>query len=781
MEEKILITELVKEVSNQALSLDKLNDFIEWVLGKISLIVESTVSILVIKYSYKTSFYVKIEEEVEGSYIEALRKKVVDTLKISTSSSDFAQPYQTIFYGEDKIITPQNTTPITLQHFHCVSFLVRNNVLGGIAISSKHTQKFLPYKINMFNTFANQVGLGIESLKAREEVIKQTRLIEENKAKMEAAFSSIHEGLIMVDNNNHIVFSNPAAREMLHMKEEALEIPGEFSSVFLPLFENLRKDSSKMVSREIQTPSGRILQIELTSTLDKQGNNIGTVILLRDITRLREIENMRSEFVSTVSHELRTPLATIKEAISQVLEGLLGETTPQQKEFLNICLEDIDRLTRIINGLLDISKIEAHRLRIKKDNVDIVKLVKGVVASFTPRFKEKGLEIKTNFSSPYLEVYCDRDKIIQVFTNLVSNALKFTDSGYIEISVSEEGEEVKCSVRDTGKGIAPENLDKVFDKFMQFGREYGPGEKGTGLGLAITKGIIELHRGRIWVESKLGEGTKFSFTLPQYKPQEEKFYEEVRAAVTQEKDFTERLVFVLRIDNYSKIEESTGNALQTIKKLQKILETKRNTDIVIGKDNLHIMIITYGTKEDVNQKREEIRRALKEAILETTEEVDIEFSYGCFALSYNAIEDFEETFNNFCSSLISEKDERLRKKIMVVDDDHEIVSLVIHALNEMGYHNITEAYNGEEVLRYLEEKNVDLIILDMKMPKMNGYEVIGHLKEHKKTKDIAILIMSGYRVEYERLGDYIIKEKAIPVIGKPLNLRELKKLVDYLL
>ena len=516
--------------------------------------------------------------------------------------------------------------------------------------------------------------------------------------------------------------------------------------------------------------------------MNASGERIGTIILLRDITRLKEIDNMKAEFVSTVSHELRTPLATIKEAISQVLEGLLGETTKEQKEFLSICLEDIDRLTRIINGLLDISKIEANKLRVKKEIVDIVALVKGVAASFMPRVKEKGIQIRTKFSNEAIEVYCDRDKMIQVFTNLVGNAFKFTSSGYIEISVTDKEGWVECAVADTGKGIAKGDLDKVFDKFMQFGREYGPGEKGTGLGLSITKGIIELHKGKIWVESEPGRGTKFIFTVPKYKPIEGILYDSIKNVLKGEKEsLKEYLVFILRIDNYREIEESLGQAKaeDIFGKIFYILQEAKGEDFVIAKDISQMAVVSEGRKQDIHRFSSQVKKVIKDVIFDMAENADVEFSYGCFILPANT-DNIEEVLDGFSASLVSEKEERLNKKILIVDDDKEIVSFLDKALYSFGYVNLIEAYNGEDALGILQKESVDLIILDMKMPKMNGYELIGRMKEELRTKDIPIVIMSGYKVEYDKLEDYV-KKKAIPVIGKPINIDELKRIVSYML
>jgi PAS domain S-box-containing protein len=235
---------------------------------------------------------------------------------------------------------------------------------------------------------------------------------------------------------------------------------------------------------------------------------------------LQKLDHLKSDFVSTVSHELRTPLTVTREAISQVLDGVCGEINKEQKEFLFMSIEGIDRLSRLIENLLDISKIEAHKIELKRELIDIVSLAKGVSSGFASAFQSKGLETKYYFSKDKIELYLDKDRIIQVFVNLISNALKFTPAGYMEISIVDKENVVECAVSDTGIGISNEDLPRVFSIFEQFGRDFESEEKGTGLGLAISKGIIELHRGKIWVESELGQGTKISFTLPKYSPRE---------------------------------------------------------------------------------------------------------------------------------------------------------------------------------------------------------------------------------------------------------------------
>jgi signal transduction histidine kinase len=229
---------------------------------------------------------------------------------------------------------------------------------------------------------------------------------------------------------------------------------------------------------------------------------------------LQTLDKLKTDFISTASHELRTPLTTISEAISQVLDEIHGKITSEQREFLSMCFEDISRLNRLVDDLLDMSKIEAGRFKLTKQHIDIASLAKMVSALFHPKAQSIGLELRENFCSQAVMAYADKDSVIRVFTNLISNALKFTDKGYIEISVMDKPACVECCISDTGRGISEEDIPRIFGKFEEFGNHEGIKEKGTGLGLSICKRIIELHQGTIWVESTLNKGTKFIFTFP---------------------------------------------------------------------------------------------------------------------------------------------------------------------------------------------------------------------------------------------------------------------------
>lgn len=240
-----------------------------------------------------------------------------------------------------------------------------------------------------------------------------------------------------------------------------------------------------------------------------------------DVTEQRKVEEFRNEIVRTVSHELRTPLSIEKEGISLLIDEMVGPVNAEQKEILGTVMRSIDRLARMITSLLDISSIETGKIRLSQKRTDLVALVKNAAFEFKKRAGEKGINLDVKLPGREVQILADQDKLMQVLTNLVDNAIKFTpEGGVVEISLSALKDAVECEVRDNGIGIASENVSKLFEKFQQFSRTAGSGEKGFGLGLSIVKGIIELHGGRIWIKSELGKGTQAIFSLPLYQKKE---------------------------------------------------------------------------------------------------------------------------------------------------------------------------------------------------------------------------------------------------------------------
>jgi signal transduction histidine kinase len=235
----------------------------------------------------------------------------------------------------------------------------------------------------------------------------------------------------------------------------------------------------------------------------------------RTVAKLKEIDKMKADFVASVSHELRNPLTTIKGYLDLLSEGEGGSVSKEQLGFLNIIDESSGRLLNLINDLLTVSKIESATLRVNKKLLSLNDVFEKVAKVMIPEAKNKGLKLEVTLDKDLPLVEADPDRLDQVLINLVSNAIKFTlQGGLIEISSSVKNGALLASVKDSGPGVSEMDKKRLFDKFFRSQQAITQNVKGTGLGLAIAKGIVEQHHGKIWLESELGKGSTFYFSLP---------------------------------------------------------------------------------------------------------------------------------------------------------------------------------------------------------------------------------------------------------------------------
>jgi signal transduction histidine kinase len=245
--------------------------------------------------------------------------------------------------------------------------------------------------------------------------------------------------------------------------------------------------------------------------------------LKKDNEQLKKIDQLKSQFVSHVSHEFKSPLCVIKDSISLVLEGVAGEITAKQKEMLSVTKKHTDRLIRLVNDLLDLSKIEAGRMRLNKEKTDIAALVSGILKDYEIEFSKKQLVFTKEIAPDTGLLLADQDKLSEVIINLLDNAIKYSPvGGSISVKLTGDQSAVRFEISDSGREIAKEYQEKIFDKFERITADK---EKGTGLGLPISKDIVNLHRGKMWVESPLWkdlpvgqQGSKFIFVLPKDLP-----------------------------------------------------------------------------------------------------------------------------------------------------------------------------------------------------------------------------------------------------------------------
>jgi two-component system phosphate regulon sensor histidine kinase PhoR len=273
-------------------------------------------------------------------------------------------------------------------------------------------------------------------------------------------------------------------------------------------------DSGETFTNEVRLRPGSERTIAITSSplQDPRGRIQGAVAVMRDVTSLRHLEQMRQEFVSNVSHELRTPLTSIKGFVETLLNGHLDDKQLLER-FLNIIKAETDRMIALINDLLDLSRIEGGKLRFNKAAVDMKKVFDDTVLLLQSKAEDKQITLQNNIYDPII-VEGDEKLLRQVALNLVDNGVKYTpEGGRVWIEAEQGLDSVEFIVADTGVGIASEHLDRIFERFYRVDKGRARQTGGTGLGLAIVKHIIDRHKGTIAIESRVGKGTKIRITL----------------------------------------------------------------------------------------------------------------------------------------------------------------------------------------------------------------------------------------------------------------------------
>jgi two-component system phosphate regulon sensor histidine kinase PhoR len=338
--------------------------------------------------------------------------------------------------------------------------------------------------------------------------------ISAEKSKLATILSSMADGVIMTDNEGRVLLANRAAERMLDFEEK--KVIGEH---LIEAVRDYEIDSalksclgtSKEYTAQLEFGSGKLFLRVIAVPFVIDGMT-GALLLFQDLTELKSLQTMRREFVGNISHELRTPLAGIKAIIETLQDGAISDKKAA-RDFLARVDGEVDRMMQMVTELTELSRIESGRGDLKPEAVNLNSLIEEVIASFKPQADRKKVALSTEPFADLPLVRTDKDRIYQVITNLVHNAIKFTHSGgsvLISTEVSENSALVKVS--DTGVGISREDLPRIFERFYKADRARS-GE-GAGLGLAIAKHVVQSHGGNIWVESEEGKGSTFFFTLP---------------------------------------------------------------------------------------------------------------------------------------------------------------------------------------------------------------------------------------------------------------------------
>lgn len=478
-------------------------------------------------------------------------------------------------------------------------------------------------------------------------------------ANLASIIDNIADGLLVTDNQGRITRSNPALAKMFALN--SADLTGQhaqdiFDHEITTLITQSQTDVKKVFSAEVSLAQGRLGKAVATGVLKEISNPtnddnlpnlicIGSVILIRDITTEKEVDRMKTDFISTVSHELRTPLTSVlgfaKLIKKKLEESVFPNVSQEDKKIqravnqvsanIDIIVSEGERLTALINDVLDIAKMEAGKIEWKMEPLKIEELIDRAIAATSGLFTHKDLQLLKDINLDLPVVIGDKDRLLQVVINLISNGVKFTERGSITIKAQTENEAIRVSIIDTGTGIKEADQPKVFEKFKQVGDTLTDKPKGTGLGLPICKEIIEHHGGQIWVESEIGKGSNFSFTLP--------------------------------IPLHHKQEIKTLDLDALLKQLQDTIPIPQ----AVKSDHPH--------------------------------------------------------------------------QILVVDDDPSIRELLRQELETVGY-EVKQAPGGREAIAIIAQEKPDLVLLDVKMPEISGFDVAAILKNNPDTVSLPIIILS---------------------------------------
>lgn len=337
------------------------------------------------------------------------------------------------------------------------------------------------------------------------------------KEKLENILASMSDGVITLDAAGNIILINPPAESFLAKCVENLNSGQNILDCitmadFKLLFDEVNEEK-KMQKKDIQI-AGKIISVRMTPLLDNDKEKIlGVVGILQDVTKERELEQMRRDFIANVSHELRTPLSLMQGYSEALLDGM-AEDVNKRKKIISIIHQETLRLKRMVNELLDLSRLQTGHFTLNKQLLNITEMLNIIEEKYKPAVIKAGLDFELIIEPNLPKVSADPDRLQQVLINLVENALKHTEKGMISINAFRENEQICIEVTDTGSGISKQDIDLIWERFYKVDKSRNRAKGGTGLGLSIVKNIVKAHDGKVWVRSDEGKGSTFGFCLP---------------------------------------------------------------------------------------------------------------------------------------------------------------------------------------------------------------------------------------------------------------------------
>ncbi|WP_447977957.1 response regulator [Candidatus Nitrospira bockiana] len=615
----------------------------------------------------------------------------------------------------------------------------------------------------------------------------QSEALRESELKFRSVAQSANDAIVSGDTNGCIIAWNHGAEIMFGYREE--DVVGKPLTLLMP--ERYRERHAQGLKRLAATGESRIIgktlelaglrcdgsefPLELSLATWKTGQGTFYTGIIRDITdrkraeealraltasleqkvaeRTAELERARdqaliatrhkSEFLANMSHELRTPLNAVIGFSEVLIERMFGDVNEKQEEYLQDILSSGRHLLALINDILDLAKVESGRLELEISTFRLPATLENTVTLVRERARRHGIHVTLEIDERLDDFTADERKVKQVILNLLSNAIKFTpDGGAIALKASSRDERLEISVTDTGIGIAPEEHERIFGEFHQAGGAQARAREGTGLGLALAKKFVELHGGRIWVDSEVGRGSTFTFTLPFRSPREPRAADSVGTLAA---DHDRPLVLVVE-------DERAAAKLLSIYLVEAgfTVEVAEDGDVAFQKaEALRPAIITLdilipkveGWDLLVRLKANPQTAAIPVVIVSIVDERGKGFALG--AADYLA----KPVTRDELIGAIRRVTQRLqpaphRIAVLAIDDDPMLLELTEAVLQPEGF-AVLKATTGPEGVALARTARPDLVVLDLLMPGMDGFQVVDELKADPRTTDIPILVLTN--------------------------------------
>ena len=448
-----------------------------------------------------------IDEKTGELYMRAARnfnEDFVSTFRMPVNDSIIGSVVQ-----NGKVVIFDDNTPQKIKTAYLVHSLIyiplklRDQIIGVLGVDNRHKRMVFSQKdVSLLTTMAEYAVIAIENARIFSEMVTE-------RTKLETIINQIEDGVLVLDNDFRILIINKIAQTVLRVSGENLvgspiqmyPIDSEFLEI-IKKFENYLGKST-----EINADDDRVFSAHLSKI-----TNIGYAVTLHDITYLKKLDQIKSDFVSTVSHDLRSPLTAILGYVDLVERA--GPLQDLQKSFLDRIQFSVHNITTLVDDLLNLGRIEAG-FDTRKEHVDLSTFVHQAIDELNPKFLEAKIKLKITAPVTIGQIYASPIQMRQLLTNLLTNAIKYSESNTaISVNLQEKDDQLILQIADQGFGIPAVDLPYIFDKFYRSGNIIGTEIPGSGLGLAIVKSIVESHHGRIWVDSTVGQGSTFTIVFP---------------------------------------------------------------------------------------------------------------------------------------------------------------------------------------------------------------------------------------------------------------------------